>query len=281
MTRLRTLLDRHRAASLLAGLALLATLFPAGPFGARVRLAGLLRPLALLQPRPPVAGAAGDSRSREELLRLQARVHDLEAENASLKEFRGLRLEAKAHGARAVLATILGRDLAWPERRSLLLDRGMDDGLRCGLPVVAGVSLVGFVVEKGPGTCWVQLLDDPAPRVDDARARVKVQVLRPGTAKAEEGVLFGERRGVLRVKFLRAGGAKAGDIVVTSAADPAVPPGLLIGTVASVEEDRRLQLATATVDPSADLAALRTLVVLVLPEVPAEHGTRTAAGKGR
>jgi rod shape-determining protein MreC len=278
LTRLRTLLDRHRAASLLAGLALLAALFPAGPFGARVRLAGLLRPLALLQPKAPAEGAAADPRSREELLRLQARVHELEAENKSLKEFRGLRLEEKARGAKAVLASILARDRAWPERRSVLLDRGTDDGLRRGMPVVAGGSLAGFVVEAGPACSRVQLLDDPAPR---GEARVGVQVLRTGVAKAEEGVLFGESRGVLLVKMLHAGAVKAGDIVVTSASDASVPAGLLVGVVASVEEDRRLQQATATVEPSADLAALRSLVVLVLPEVLPERAPRTAAGKAR
>ena len=277
MTRLRTLLDRHRAASLLAGLALLAALFPAGPFGARARLAGLLGPLALLRPKAAPAVGAGDESLREEVARLQVRVHDLESENASLKQFHGLHLEDKVRGAKAILASILARDRDWPERRSLLLDRGRDDGLLCGMPVVAGSALAGFVVETGPGTSKVQLLDDPAPRADDAQARVGVQILRPGTPGGQEGVLFGERRGVLRVKFLRAGTVKIGDVAVTSPSDPSVPPGLLLGTVVSVDEDRRLQLAAAILEPSADLAALRSVIVLSLPAQPRP----VAKGKSR
>jgi rod shape-determining protein MreC len=277
VTGLRRLLDRHRAASLLAGLALLAALFPGGPLGARARLAGCLRPLALLQGKPAPGAPAGPDRAREEAAHLEARIHELEAENAALKQFRGLQLEEKARPARAILASILQRDRLWPDRLSVLVDRGTADGLRRGLPVVAGRSLAGFVVETGASTARVQLLDDPMPRIDDARIRLGVRVFRPGAGAAAEGVLFGERRGVLRVKYLPAGIVKAGDIVVTSASDVSVPAGLLVGTVVSVEDDRRLKLAAAEVRPSADLAALRTLVVLVLPPPEA----RPVAAKGR
>jgi rod shape-determining protein MreC len=264
--RLPRLLDRHRAGSLLAGLALLAALFPAGPFGARARVAGFFRPLALLRPDPPAGPASADARLREEAAHLKAQVHELEAEVKALKEFRGLRLEEKGRVLRPILGSIVLRDRLWPDRLSVLLDRGTEDGVRRGLPVVAGRSLAGFVVEAGPRTCRVQLLDDPGPRSEEARVRIGVRVFRPGTEAAAEGVLFGERRGVLRVKMLPAGTVKTGDLVVTSAADASVPAGLLVGTVLSVDEDRRLRLATAEVRPSADLASLRSLAILVLDE---------------
>ena len=264
MTGLGNLLGRHRAAAVVAGLALLALLAPAGPLGARARMAGLLRPLALLRspPPPPPAGPTA-----EQVRALEARVHELQAENASLKEFRALRLEESTRGLRAVAASVLGRDPRWPSRLSLLLDRGTEQGLRRGLPVVAGRSLAGFVVESGARTSLVQLLDDPARRSTDPRVAVGVRVFRPGAARAVEGALSGERRGVLKVRLLPAGSVAPGDVVTTSAADPSVPPGLLVGVVESVEEDRQLGLATALVRPSADLASVRGLVVLVLPPV--------------
>jgi rod shape-determining protein MreC len=262
---LRTLLDRHRAASLVAGLALGAALFPAGPFGARASLAGFLAPLARLRPQaPPGAPAAG---SAERIRSLEVMVEELRAENRSLKEFRSLRLEESVRGVRAIQAGVLMRDPKWPHRLSLLLDRGSADGLKRGFPVVVGWSLAGFVVEAGARTSLVQLLDDPARRGSDALLSVGVKVLRPGGTRSFEGALSGERRGVLKVKHLAAGSVARGDIVTTSAADPSVPAGLLVGVVSSVEEDRQLGLATAFVTPSADLASVRTVVVLVLPEV--------------
>ena len=278
MIRLRKALDRHRPAFVLAALLLAATLLPGGPFAVRARLAGLLAPLAALLPTGLPAGpAGGDGGPREEVARLQVRIHELEAENGSLREFRALRLEEKVAGVRAVLASVIGRDPAWPVRRSVLLDRGTLDGLRRGDPVLAGRSLAGFVVETGPSWARVQLLDDPAPRADDARVRIGVRVFRTGAARAFEGALVGERRGILRVRMLPAGAVAAGDLVATTAADPSVPAGLLVGRVVSVEEDRRLGTASAEVEPSADLAAIRALVVLVLPGA----GPRTAERRPR
>jgi rod shape-determining protein MreC len=274
---LRHLLDRHRAGSLLAGCALLAALFPAGPFGARARLAGVLRPFTFLAPEPAAGPVAADRRLKEESNRLLARVNELEAEVKSLKAFRGLHLEERSAAIRPILASIVHRDRLWPDRLSVLLDRGTKDGVRRGLPVVAGNSLAGFVVETGPSTCRVQLLDDPGPRSDPAQARLGARVFRPGTDGAAEGILYGERRGALRVKMLPAGVVKAGDLVVTSVSDASVPSGLLVGTVVSVDEDRRLRLAVAEVRPSADLSSLRHLVILDVP--PAE--ARPAAAKSR
>lgn len=275
MTEIRKLLGRHRAASLIAGLALLALLAPGGPFGARVRLAGFLRPVAFLLPAPPppVPGGA----TAEQVHALEVRVQELQTENDKLKEFRALRLEEASRGLRAVMAGVLGRDRHWPSRLSLLVDRGTDHGLRRGLPVVVGKSLAGFVAEAGARTSLVQLLDDPARRGTDARIAVGVRVFRAGAARAFEGALSGEKRGVLKVRLLPAGSVAPGDIVATSAADPSVPAGLLVGVVESVEEDRALGLATAFVRPSADLASVRSLVVLVLPVVD----PRLLSGIGR
>lgn len=275
MTELGRLLGRHRAASLVAGFSLVAVLAPAGPLGARVRLAGLLRPVALLRGPAPAAPAGGAPAERVKAM--EVRLQELQAENQSLKEFRALRLEESTRGLRAVLAGVLGRDRNWPNRLSLLLDRGTDDDLRRGLPVVAGKSLAGFVVECGPKTSLVQLLDDPARRGTDSRIAVGVRVFKPGTARAFEGALSGEKRGVLKVRLLPAGSVAAGDVVATSAADPSVPAGLLVGTVEFVEEDRHLGLATAFVRPSADLASAGSLVVLILPVVDA----RLSSGRGK
>jgi rod shape-determining protein MreC len=266
--RLRRVLDRHRPAFVLAALLLVATLLPRGPFGIRARMAGVLSPLAFLggDPVAPAVAPGQPTNVREEADSLLAKVHALETENRSLREFRSLKLEERQRRIRVVAANVVGRDPAWPMRRSVVLDRGRSDGLRPGLPVVVGQCLAGFVAEAGQGGCLVQLLDDPAPRADDPKVRLGVQVFRPGAANSFEGALFGGKRGVLWVDMLPGGATAKGDLVVTSSADPEVPPGLLVGTVVAVEENRRLKQEKAEVRPSADLAGLRSVIVLVLPE---------------
>jgi cell shape-determining protein MreC len=133
------------------------------------------------------------------------------------------------------------------------------------------------VAEAGPRTSRIQLLDDPGPRADDARLRAAVRVFRPGSKEeGAEGVLSGERRDLLRVRMLPAGAAVPGDLVVTSGADPLVPEGLVVGRVLDAGEDGSPKLAAAHVAPSADLAGLREVFVLVAPEadVRAERGAK-------
>ena len=283
MKPVRKALGKHRPAFLLAALLLAALLAPAGPMGLRARLGFLYAPLALLAADGPAGdslpgGEAGPARLLEEISALRAQVEGLRQENGNLREFHGLRFEARSLPARVLSANILAVDRLSPLRRSLLLDIGTGDGVVPGQAVVAGRSLLGLVAEAGAGWCQVRLLDDPGGKSDDPAARVAVQVLRPGLGKAvAHGVVLGERRGVLRLRLVPAGAVQPGDLVVTSAADPRVPAGLLVGVVRSVEDDRRTRLAEAEVEPSAGLGGLSSVLVLQLPD----RDPRTAAGRAR
>ena len=189
MKPVRKALGKHRPAFLLAALLLAALLAPAGPMGLRARLGFLYAPLALLAADGPAGdslpgGEAGPARLLEEISALRAQVEGLRQENGNLREFHGLRFEARSLPARVLSANILAVDRLSPLRRSLLLDIGTGDGVVPGQAVVAGRSLLGLVAEAGAGWCQVRLLDDPGGKSDDPAARVAVQVLRPGLGKA-------------------------------------------------------------------------------------------------
>lgn len=276
MQPLRRALGRHGPAFALAALLLGAALVPEGPFGLRSSMASLYAPLGAIAAGAPPAGAA--PRTPGEADALRAENEALRIEIASLKEFRGMKLESRTRAPRVVPAAILGRDRLWPQRLSVLVDRGTSDGLRRGMPVVAGRCLAGTIAEAGPGCSLVRLLDDPGGRGDDPAARIGVQVFRPGTGKAVEGVVTAVRRGVLKLSMIPAGSVAPGDLVVTSSADPRISAGLLVGKVVSVEEDRRTRLGEAVVAPAADLTGLSTLLVLDVPE-PSLQASRGRKGK--
>ena len=283
MKPVRKALGKHRPAFLLAALLLAALLAPAGPMGLRARLGFLYAPLALLAADGPAGdslpgGEAGPARLLEEISALRAQVEGLRQENGNLREFHGLRFEARSLPARVLSANILAVDRLSPLRRSLLLDIGTGDGVVPGQAVVAGRSLLGLVAEAGAGWCQVRLLDDPGGKSDDPAARVAVQVLRPGLGKAvADGVVYAEVRGRQRHPQGPPRPQPPPDLVVTSAADPRVPAGLLVGVVRSVEDDRRTRLAEAEVEPSAGLGGLSSVLVLQLPD----RDPRTAAGRAR
>jgi rod shape-determining protein MreC len=264
LLRLRETLDRHRAAAAVALLLLSAAILPAGPMGARARLSRAYAPLGLLADDGAAPAAPGDA---GRIAALEAEAAALRGENERLRALAGLDLARTGRPARPVEARVLARDRNWPLRRAVLVDRGRAHGLRTGLPVVTGRCLAGFVAECDETTALLVLLDDPASRAGDVRVRAGVQVWRPGQAAAiAEGVLAGERRGVLRVRMLPAGTVRPGDLVATSPADPLVPPGLVVGRIESVEDDARLGVATARVVPVEDPGGLERFVVLVVPE---------------
>jgi rod shape-determining protein MreC len=103
---------------------------------------------------------AGLSRERERATSEAARAEALEAENGRLSAL--LKLDGPAAGegvAARVVSTGVGSGA------TLVLDRGGDDGVRAGMPVVAAGGLVGRVVEVAPRHSTVLPLTDGASAV--------------------------------------------------------------------------------------------------------------------
>ncbi len=252
-------------------------------------MASLFAPLALLGPGEGeegdggLAGVREDLRiTREEVAALRLRNVALEREIAHLPDLRGVRLLDPAEGAAVVPARVLCRDQDFPHR-TVLLDRGARDGLEAGQPVMAGRSLVGLVLEVGPGSARVALLDEPGTRVRvevvDAAAPAARESVAPRDPRREGvlvggGVLRGSGRGEITLQFLPRGEVKPGDLVATALDTWRVPEGLLVGRVTEVRDLRRNGLVEASVEPFIDLGSLRTVYVLV-------RGAPDARARGR
>lgn len=169
----------------------------------------------------------------------------------------------------ALVARVLRSSDPSPSRRSILIDRGSEDGLAEGYPVVSGGALVGRLQIVRGRSSVVRLITDPSARFEvavrtDAERRVTGFLQRRGSARGPE---------VLEVAALRLS-ADAGRIlehapVLSSNADPLVPPGLLVGYVSEVSDPERDGFPTLCVRPAFDLT--RSIEVLVL--IPGEGET--------
>jgi rod shape-determining protein MreC len=162
----------------------------------------------------------------------------------------------------ARLARVLRARDSSPARRSILIDRGSDDGLEEGLPVVAGGVYVGRVQVLFARSSLVRLVTDP-------RSRLEVSVR---TEKGARVTGFLKRRGPaggsddLEIACVRL----VGDVgrvpehvpVFTSNADALVPAGLLVGYVTEVSDPEADGFPTLAVRPALDLD--RSTEVLVL-----------------
>jgi rod shape-determining protein MreC len=202
-----------------------------------------------------------------ERAQLLLQAEQLRAENAQLRRLGELR-ERAGHGA--LLAEVLyeSRD---PFTRKIVLDRGANDGLRVGHPVIDPAGVVGQVTRVFPLTSEVTLLTDK----DMA---IPVQVLRNGL----RGIAFGGAEpGTLDLRFMATNAdIHQGDVLVTSGIDGVYPPGLPVATVGRVERNVREQFARIVLLPAGAVQSNRHLLVLqtdpsqLAPRPPLEERSR-------
>jgi rod shape-determining protein MreC len=205
-------------------------------------------------------------------VRLQ-RYDALAAENAHLREL----LEARSRPEiESTTAEVLysGRD---PFSRRVVIDRGLQDKVLRGAPVIDARGVVGQVTRVYPWVSEVTL-------VTDKGQTVPVQNLRNGL----RAVLAGRGGdGLLELMFVPLNADfQNGDKLVTSGIDGVYPPGLPVAEITQVERNAAELFARIVGRPLAGVAAHGHVLVLgwnpALPQPPAEDETpQTRRKKGR
>jgi rod shape-determining protein MreC len=195
-------------------------------------------------------------RAAPELLQLEA----LKEENNQLRRL----LEAQERLPRkSVFAEILyaARD---PFSRKVVIDKGTQNGIAAGQPVIDDVGVIGQVTR-------VYLLMSEVTLLSDKDQAIPLQVLRNGLRAVAYG---GAEGGMLDLRFMAANAdIKNGDKLVTSGIDGTYPPGLPVATVARIERDAAYAFAKITLEPIAGTDRYRQVLVLsneAKPPPPAE-----------
>ena len=148
-------------------------------------------------------------------------------------------------------ATVIGRDPV-PFLRYIQIDKGSDDGLKHGMPVVTQNGLIGRVDAVTAGAARVQL-------ITDANAAVNVQL----SASQTDVMLTGSVTGELSLQMIPQDiVVKPGDLVLTSGLGGSYPAGVVVGQVISVRKRETDLFQTASVQPSANLANLTAVLVI-------------------
>jgi len=201
---------------------------------------------------------------------------DLEEENARLKDeleaLQGDSIEASAAegtlralleeieidyvgGAEVLVAQVIDRPGNF-ESYSIEIDRGTNDGVRRGMPVVTSAGLVGKVSEVQSDFSQVRLLHQP-------EFPLGIRVVGTGEVALARGQGIGED---LQVKegITEETAIKVGDPVVTSGIEgSSYPPDLVVGVISGVEFDTRLLEQEISVRPVATLEDLRFVTVIL------------------
>ena len=200
-------------------------------------------------------------------------AQQLLAENAQLRKLLGTSQQVPA---KSVIGQIL-YDARDAFTRKIVLDRGSQNGVAPGQPVIDDVGVVGQVTRVFPFTSEVTLLTDK----DQA---IPVQVVRSGL----RSVAYGRgQTGVLDLRFMAANAdIQKGDVLVTSGIDGVYPPGLSVAKVVQVENKSSDAFARIICQPSAGIDRNRQLLILLtdskVPPRPApEEGKKDKFGKKR
>lgn len=221
---------------------------------------------AFRQAGEPISNLLNDlddfGRLNSENRALRSRIEQLEADNARLREqqiqvrARQALLEVQAEtNAVTLTAFVTTRDLTGL-RTIIGIDRGSNDGLRVGLPVLApGGTLIGQVYDVRPHTSFVRLITDP-----DSAVRVLHQPSR------SEVVATGDTLGNLEVRIPWTSEVELGHIFVTSGLDGELPQGLPVGRVSAAEGTVQDAFRHVVLQPIAPLDQLeQVLVQLTIP----------------
>ena len=148
-------------------------------------------------------------------------------------------------------ASVIGRDPS-PFLQYVIINRGSDDGLRRGMPVVTQQGLVGRISRVTAAAANVQLITDPATSIN-----VRLQPSR------DRAVLLGSITGDLTLDFIpQEANVNSGDLVLTSGFGGNYPPNILIGQVTGVRSQDFDLFQSGSVQPVVDFEQLEIVLVV-------------------
>jgi rod shape-determining protein MreC len=211
-----------------------------------------------------VAGALAGPRdletARAEITLLQSQVDDLERENEELREIQGeyqllLDLFNRARQSPEYTrqtASVIGRDTS-PAIRSIIIDKGTDDGVRVGMPVESARGLVGRVYRTTARSAQVALITDNTSAVP----------ARLGNSRATGLLRGGELGGSLLMDWIDLKYQVAiGEVALTSGLGGEFPSGIVIGRVIEVNRSEAELSQQALVQPATDFDSLEIVFVI-------------------
>lgn len=203
---------------------------------------------------------------KAEVSRLQVQIIEIQQELTEAQVLASLVDYARSRSEnRYVAAAVIGRDPS-PFLHYVIINRGSDDGLRKGMPVVTQQGLVGQISAVTAGAARVQLINDPGSTVNILLQQSET-----------EAVLVGDISGEIILELIpQAAIVQTGDIIVTSGYGGSYPANLLIGQVSTVRSNAYDLFQSASVQPAVDFSQLEIILVItnfqpidITPLIPA------------
>ncbi len=203
-----------------------------------------------------------------EVSRLQAQIIELEQKLGEKEILEALLNYEQDNPENAYMAaSVIGRDPS-PFLHYIIIDRGSDDGIYNGMPVITQSGLVGRIAAVTSQAARVQLITDPKAIVN---VKLETQKINAQT----NGSITGEITLEMVPQDIN---LASGDLILTSGLGGAYPANLPIGQVVSIRKLENDLFQSATIQPVVDFNGLQALLIItnfkpidITPLVPAEN----------
>lgn len=190
------------------------------------------------------------------------RLAALEVENARLRQL--LDSTARLEG-RVLVAEILSETLD-PYRQRLVVNRGRDDGVFVGQPLLDAKGLVGQIVEVGPRSAEAVLITDPDHAVPVSVNRNGLRTIAVGTGDSAR----------LRLPYLtNSADIEVGDLLVSSGLGGVFPVGRPVGEVIEVRVRPGQSFAEVIAKPVSELDRDQQLLLVFADDGEEDAGVPT------
>jgi rod shape-determining protein MreC len=185
------------------------------------------------------------SQLQAQLIEMQQRVNETEI-LAALVDFSRSNPESTYKAA-----TVIGRDPS-PFLHYIIINRGSNDDILRGMPVVTNQGLVGRIDAVIADAARVQLITDPA-------SAVNVFLQKADTS----AILFGSVTGDMSLDMISQNATvESGDLILTSGLGGGFPSDLIIGQVVTVRTLEFELFQQATIQPAVDFTRLEIVLVI-------------------
>jgi len=185
------------------------------------------------------------SQLQSQVIDLEQRVNETEI-LAALVDFSRASPESSYKAA-----SVIGRDPS-PFLQYVIINRGSNDGIRRGMPVVTNEGLVGRVDAVIADAARVQLITDPA-------SSVNVHLKNANS----DAMLIGSVTGDISLDLISQDATiDSGDLILTSGLGGGFPPDIIIGQVVNARKLPAELFQQATVQPAVDFTRLQIVLVI-------------------
>lgn len=183
------------------------------------------------------------------LLRAQLqRLIAIESENNYLK---ALLQSAHQIKGKTMIAELLAVD-SEPFVNQVIINKGTRDGIYINQPVLDAYGIMGQIIQAGPITSRVLLINDPKSGIAVQNVRNGMRALAVGNYSDKLHLLYVSKTADL----------KPGDIFISSGLGDHYPEGYPVGKVESVSKDPAHQFAKVFIQPSAHLKNSRQVLLV-------------------